>query len=434
MRSALGTLVVVVSVAGIARAQPPEAPVTGAPAAPAAPDGYIVREGYRVEVMIERLPGARFLEFDDRGTLYVSRPGQGDIVAFRQEEPGGPWKRLGTFITGKRQVHGMHFRDGWLWFTTSGAVFKGRDADGDGVGEDVTEVLGGLPSGGHWWRSILVTGDGFYTSIGDSGNITDQTTTDRQKIWKYSLDGKDRSLFCSGIRNTEKLLLRPGTHEVWGLDHGSDWFGKEVGDAQGNQPITDLNPPDEFNHYIQGGFYGHPFVVGDRLPRYEYLKREDIHDLAADTIPPAWSVGAHWATNGFCFIDPGLNQRTGAFPRDHEGDAFIACHGSWNSSEPVGYCVARIVFDKDPALGGGPAGLLKIVSTVSGGRIRGRPVDCTQAPDGSVLFSTDQPGRVYRLTREAGPHRRQTPRHARDGMGRCGSKLSRTRKPPATPA
>src|SRR5690606_16798755 len=35
-----------------------------------APDGLKVRDGYRVEVAIADLPGARFLEFDDRGTLY----------------------------------------------------------------------------------------------------------------------------------------------------------------------------------------------------------------------------------------------------------------------------------------------------------------------------------------------------------------------------
>jgi hypothetical protein len=30
-------------------------------------------------------------------------------------------------------------------------------------------------------------------------------------------------------------------------------------------------------------------------------------------------------------------------------------------------------------------------------------VDCVQAPDGSVLFSADQPGRVYRVTRVPAP-------------------------------
>jgi glucose/arabinose dehydrogenase len=373
--------------------------LTSACVAPAqGPDGLVVREGYQVTPAISDLPGARFMEFDDKGTLYVSRPDSGDIVAFRSPKNDGKYEKVGTFVAGKPSVHGLCFRDGWLWFTTSGTVNKAQDKDGDGKADEVIEVVGGLPKGGHWWRSIFVAEDGFFTSIGDSGNITDEMKSDRQKIWKYSLDGKERELFISGIRNTEKLRYRPGTTELWGLDHGSDWFGAKVGDKEGSQPVTDLNPPDEFNKYVKGGFYGHPFVVGNRQVRFEYMDRPDIHELALRTTPPEWCIGAHWATNGFTFLDPALNAKTGAFPVDHGGDAFIAAHGSWNSSLRVGYCIARIVFDKDPVLGGHPCGLVKIVSGLDGRGYHMRPADVVQAPDGSILFSTDDPGKVYRLT------------------------------------
>ena len=84
-----------------------------------------------------------------------------------------------------------------------------------------------------------------YTSVGDPENISDQTQTDREKIWHFSLDGKEKTLFCTGIRNTEKIVLRPGTKEVWGCDHGSDNFGARFGEQEGKlQPITDHNPPD----------------------------------------------------------------------------------------------------------------------------------------------------------------------------------------------
>ena len=373
-------------------------PVAAASAQPA-PDGFTVRDGFQVNVAIPALNGARFMELDDKGTLYVSRP-QGDITAFKSKGDG-TYEKLGVFISGKPSAHGMCFHDGWLWFSTSGAIFKARDTNGDGVADETIEVTHDLPKGGgHWWRSILVTDDAFYTSIGCSGNITDDTATERLKIWRFALDGSGKSLFASGLRNTEKLRLRPGTSEIWGLDHGSDDFGQPIGDKPGSdQPITDLNPPDEFNRYVQDGFYGHPFITGNRVPRYEYLDRKDIHDLAARTIPPEWAVGAHWATNGFCFIDPAVNGKTGGLPADCGGDAFICCHGSWNSSKPVGYCVARIRIDHDPKLGGHPVGLEKIVSTLDpAGQVKARPVDCVQAPDGSILFSADVPGRVYRIT------------------------------------
>lgn len=366
------------------------------------PEGFYVREGYRVEPVLPDLRGARFLEFDDQGVLFVSRPSSGDIVTFQPAESG--YRSLGAFVGGYRArdgVHGMHFFEGWMWFTTTSGVHRARDTDGDGRADEVIDVLTGLPGGGHWWRPILVTPGGFYTSIGDSGNITDETATDRQKLWFYSLDARERHMYSSGIRNTEKYRLRPGTTEVWGFDHGSDWFGRQVGDRQGNQPITDLIPPDELNLYVDGAFYGHPFIVGDRLPRYEYLEKPDIHELAARTTPPEWPVGSHWACNGWTFVEPARTPGPGAMPASLHGDILVAAHGSWNSSRPVGYCVARVLFDKDPGSdrAGRPFGLEKIVGTLDvEGRVRARPVDCVQAPDGTILFSSDQPGAVYRLT------------------------------------
>lgn len=374
---------------------------TLAPAQPGVHPGFEVRQGYAVEVVVDELTGARFLQLDRGGHLYVSRPRQQDIIAYAPEADG-TYRRLGRFVEDRKLVHGMHFFDGWLYFASDGRIERGRDTDRDGTADEIETVLEGLPEGGgHWWRSVLITDEHIYTSIGDSGNINDETHTDRQKLWRYDRDGSNKTLFSSGLRNTEKLRLRPGTDEVWGFDHGSDWFGRPIGDQGANQPITDLNPPDELNHYIEGGFYGHPFVVGTRLPRYEYLEREDIHDLASRTIPPEWSVGSHWATNGWTFIDPDANRAAGqaGFPTDHEGDIIVACRGSWNSSVRVGYCIARVMFDQDPIHPGKPVGLVKLVSTITrDGEILGRPVDVVQHPDGSVLFSVDVPmGRVYRL-------------------------------------
>lgn len=357
-------------------------------------ENFSVRQGYRVTLAAE-LPDARFLEFGDNGVLYCSRPDRGDIIAFQDKDGDGVLETRGDFVTGKRSVQGMCFHDGWLWFSTMGSIHKARDKDGDLKSDEVVDIIpvGSLPRGGtHWWRSLLVTNDGLFTSIGDSENISDQTKTEREKIWHFSLDGSDKKLFCSGIRNTEKLRYRPGTTEVWGFDHGSDYFGAKIG--KGSVGSTDLNPPDELNKYTQDAFYGHPFVVGNRVPRQEYLDREDIGQLCDQTTPPEWCMGAHWAINGFTFIDPAINDKTKAFPADHDGDVFFASHGSWNSSRRVGYCVGRILFDD-----GKPYGLLKIVSTLDEKNqvVWARPVDCAQAPDGSIVFSCDQPGKIFRI-------------------------------------
>jgi glucose/arabinose dehydrogenase len=368
------------------------------------PAAFVVREGFKVEKLAD-VRGARFLQFDDRGMLYVSRQ-TAEITTFRYTS--GKLTELGQFVGDRPSVHGLDFQPtpdgGWLWFSTTSAIFKGRDTNADGKADEIVEVVKDLPGGGgHWWRSILVGNDALYTGVGDTGNITDETATDRQKIWKFNLDGSGKKLWASGIRNTEKIRFRPGLPEgveqIWGFDHGSDWFGRESGDTEKSMPITNLNPPDELNIYVEGGFYGHPFLVGNRIPRPEHATRRDLQELARKTIPPAWAMPAHWAANAFTFVDPAVNAATGALPPDFSGDIIVACRGSWNSAVPVGYCIARIDFDADPNLGGGPSGIQKLVSTIDSDQmVHARPVDATQAPDGSILFTSDTPGAIYRLT------------------------------------
>jgi glucose/arabinose dehydrogenase len=363
---------------------------------------FQVRRGYIISIASPVLEEARFMDFDDRGTLFVSQPGTGKILALRDTDSDGVYEAISEFVSGHPTVHGLDWHDGWLWFTQSGAVHRARDTTGDGVADEIVTVIpdGQLPKGGgHWWRSICVTPTHFFTSIGDSANISDESDTDRQKIWRFDLDGSNKTLWSSGIRNTEKLRLRPGTDELWGADHGSDWFGLPYGERQGQQPITDLLPPEEFNHYIQGGFYGHPFIVGKRIPRLEFvqsLPKERIIELAEMTIPPAYEGGSHWANNGFTFLesDHFNNHPDGS----HTGDAFIAYHGSWNSSVPVGYQVHRVLFDD---VTGRPMGGLTVVSTINRrGQVVGRPVDCVEAPDGSILFSCSRTKRIYRIRAE----------------------------------
>ncbi len=350
---------------------------------------FWIRPGYRCDLVAQNIGETRFLALGDDGALYVSQPNRGTISTLRLVD--GQYKKIATFVSKYPSVHGLCWKDGFLWFTQSGGIFKARCTDGTGVANDVRTIIpnGSLPSGGHWWRSILVDDTGFYTSIGDSGNTTDQMDTDRQKVWHYDAEGHGKTLFASGLRNTEKLLFRPGTDEVWGMDHGSDWYGASYGDKEGRQPITDEIPGEKFNHYVKGGFYGHPFFVAGRFPRPEFANRPDLIDWAEKTIMPAISFGAHWAPNGWCFY-------TGdAFP-DAKGDAFMSFHGSWNRQHPAGYRIERTFFDK---LTGQPYGHYMVLGCIDGsGSILARPADVIQAPDGTLLWTDDSRNRIYRLS------------------------------------
>jgi glucose/arabinose dehydrogenase len=365
---------------------------------------FKVRAGYRVSLASAEMDETRFLEIDPAtNTLFVSQPRAGKIIALKDENNDGVYDHPTDLVTGKKRAHGMQFKDGWLWFSTTGSINKARDTNGDGKADEVVAVIpdGQLPKdGGHWFRSILVTDEALYTSIGDSGNIDDPENPekpadkDRQKIWKYDLEGKNRALFAGGIRNTEKLRIRPGTSDMYGCDHGSDMFGGRYGEigGPGKQPITDLMPPCEFNLYQEGKFYGHPYVVGNRVPRMEYFQKmgDKIVEIASRTTPPAWCFGAHWAPNGWCFLtkDSAIGKR---------GDAIVAFHGSWNSTEKVGYRIEKICFDPETNR---PYGTQTLVYTLNqdGKNFLARPVDCIELPNGDILWSCDETKKVYRLS------------------------------------
>ena len=350
-----------------------------------------VREGYKLSIVQKDITNPRDLVMNTEGVLFVSLPGAGEIKACRDKDKDGYYETVTTFVKGHPKAHGMHWHDGWLWYSESGAIFKARDTNNDGVAdEDITVIPAGkLPSGGgHWWRPVLILNNRIYTSIGCSGNIDDETQTDRLKIWSFALDGSDKKLFCGGLRNTEKLVVRPGTNEIWGMDHGSDNFGEimEKKDKAGRKPITDWNPPCEMNHYVQDAFYGHPYITGNRLPRYEFMNRADIVEWAAKTTPPAWATGSHYAPNGMTFYD--ANQ----FP-NAKGDAFVAYHGSWNRSVKGGYAVTKVLFEN-----GAPYGEQTYVKFEKNDDLFGRPVDVQVALDGSLLISDDWGNKIYRLT------------------------------------
>lgn len=372
---------------------------------PDVPADIRVRPGYRVTraAAPKALRGARFLQFSGDGkTLFVSDRRGDAIYALRDPDADGIYKTITTFVNDKDSVQGMDWHDGWLYFQqpSKGSVSRARDTNGDGVADDVEIIVPEktLPKpGGHPYNALLVTDKEIYVSASDPTNYTEDIDSPTKKIYIFDLDGKNQRIFCSGVRNCEELRFRPGTTEIWGPDHGSDNFGKNYGETAGsNQPVTDHNPPEEFNHYVQDGFYGHPYIMGTGVPRPEFANRPDILELARRNILPEWNFPAHWAVCGFTFIT------TDYFP-GQKGDAWFASHGSWNSEKPVGSAVQRVMFDP---VTGRPCGSMTIVDCGGEGTNRrnrpARPVDCAEAPDGTVLFTSDEPTGLYRVSKSGG--------------------------------
>lgn len=362
------------------------------------PDGVWVRDGYKLTVAVDTLKSPRFLAYGPDKTLYVSVPKEGKVYACKDSDGNGSYETVNAFIEGldsKMIPQGIQWHDGDLWLAQLDAVTKHRDTDGDGKADKVVDVLGpeDIPTGkksGHSWRALLIHGGKIYTHVGDQTNATDEPidASERKKIWTFNLDGSGKKQFASGLRNSEKLVVRPGTDEIWGVDHDIDTFAMtlEVETLEKfGQPITDHNPPAELNHYQEGHFYGHPWVVGKNQPNINFLDHPKLIEYASMSTIPEWLMPSHCSANSLTFY-------TGDKIPDAAGDAFVAQKGGWNATDKVGYCLSRILFED-----GHPYGELKMVSFLDGDKVLGRPVDCTQAPDGSIVFSDDNGHKVYRL-------------------------------------
>ncbi|MCJ2106455.1 PQQ-dependent sugar dehydrogenase [Methylobacterium sp. E-041] len=193
-------------------------------------------------------------------------------------------------------------------------------------------------------------------------------------IVRVDADGKNREVYATGIRNSV------------GIDFAADktlWFTDNQVDGMG-----DDKPPGELNHATKAGEnFGFPWFGGGAVRTVEYKDQAP----PADAVAPAAELPPHAADLGLTFYNGKQ------FPQAYRGGLFIAEHGSWNRTEPVG---ARIMF---APVSDGKVGAPKPFAEgwlTGDGEYLGRPVDVAVLLDGSLLVSDDAAGAIYRISYE----------------------------------
>ena len=102
--------------------------------------------------------------------------------------------------------------------------------------------------------------------------------------------------------------------------------------------------------------------------------------------------GSHSAVLGMKFY------RGTQFPSRYQNGAFAAFHGSWNRHAGTGYKLVFIPFGDDNRPQGYYEEFLKgFLIDPQGPTTWGRPVGVLEMKDGSLLFSDDGNGRLYRV-------------------------------------
>jgi glucose/arabinose dehydrogenase len=217
-------------------------------------------------------------------------------------------------------------------------------------------------------------------AIGSESNVSVEPEL-RATICEYNPDGSGRRIYASGIRNPVGLALNPVTKELWTCVNERDGLGDDL-------------VPDYATSVKDGGFYGWPYYyIGSNIdPR----RKDDVANfksrLTAEPIVPDVLLEAHAAATGMAFY-------TGTqFPKEYQGNAFVALHGSWNRSLRHGYKVVRIPM-KDGRPEGGYINFMNgWITTGADKEVWGRPTNLMMKSDGSLLIVDDVAKKIWRVT------------------------------------
>ena len=86
------------------------------------------------------------------------------------------------------------------------------------------------------------------------------------------------------------------------------------------------------------------------------------------------------------------------FPAEYKNELFVAQHGSWNRSNPLGYRIGLVHVHNGQFASGQR---IFAEGFLQGRQAWGRPADILQLADGSLLVSDDLQGKIYRITYKA---------------------------------
>lgn len=339
-----------------------------------------VPSGFQVRPLAEGLQNPRIIAVAPDGRIYVSRRDQGDVLLLEDANDDGVLDAEPMVVFSRPGAHGLAIAEGRLYIATANDVYRAALRPDGTLGPE-ERIINDLPDGGqHPNRTLAFGPDGMlYISVGSSCNACNETNPEHATLLRSSPDGKSRSIFASGLRNTIGFAWDPGTGELWGMDHGIDYLGND-------------EQPEELNRIQKGKKYGWPHVWGkdginpQSTPPGQISKQQ----WAATSEPMVLGYTAHAAPMQMLFY-------TGQqFPAAYRGDAFVTMRGSWNRKPASGYEVVRIRFNAGKPVGFEP--FLTGFLVDNGHAHIARPVGLAMTKGGALLVGDDGNGVIYRVT------------------------------------
>nr|WP_199351128.1 sorbosone dehydrogenase family protein [Haliangium ochraceum] len=339
-----------------------------------------VPKGFRVEVFSKEVPNARGMALGPEGTLFVGSRQAGKVYAVVDEDGDGRGDRVHTIAEGLQMPVGLDVRDGALYVSATDRVlrFDGIETKLDSPPTPAVVSEAFPDDTHHGWKFIRFGPDGWlYVPVGAPCNMCLEEDERYASIMRMKPDGSALEVYAHGVRNTVGFDWHPESGAMYFTDNGRDMLGDDL-------------PPDELNRASEKGqHFGYPFCHAGTIADPEFGEQRPCREF----VPPVQKLGPHVAALGMRFY-------TGTqFPAEYRGAIFLAEHGSWNRSEPIGYRVSVVKLDGE---GNATSYEPFVEGWLREGEAWGRPVDVLVMPDGALLISDDRAGWIYRVSYEAG--------------------------------
>jgi glucose/arabinose dehydrogenase len=331
--------------------------------------------GFEIQIYANTVYGARSMALGPNGTLFVATKDNGVVYALLDHAGANRADEVITIAHGLHQPNGVAVRDGALYVAEATRILRYDNIETRLKNPPEPVVVSkSLPrQSDHSWKYLRFGPEGkLYVPIGAPCNICEPPDKRQATIARMNADGSDFEIFARGVRNSVGFDWHPDTHKLWFTDNGRDLLGDDL-------------PSDELNYAPEKGMnFGYPYCHQGDLPDPDFGKKHPCSEF----VPPAAKLGAHVASLGMRFYTGKM------FPSEYKNQIFIAEHGSWNRSVPIGYRVARA------RLEGNRVVELKIFAEgwLQGDQAWGRPVDVLVMPDGALLVSDDRAGAIYRIS------------------------------------
>ena len=332
--------------------------------------------GFKIAVFADNVPNARSIAAGPEGVFFVGSRNAGKVYAVVDRDGDFRADEVIVIARGLWSPNGVAYRDKALYVAEINRVIRFPNVMKSLRAPGPPEVVNATFPARRWhgWKFIRFGPDGkLYVPVGAPCNVCIREDPRFAAIMRMDPDGGNLEIYARGVRNTVGFDWHPRTGNLWFTDNGRDYLGDNL-------------PPDELNRAVRKGqHFGFPYYHGTSLKDPKFGKTAPGETYT----PPVQELGPHVASLGMRFY-------TGRqFPEKYHHQVFIAEHGSWNRSEPIGYRITVVYLEGPRSVGYEvfAGGWLKKNGTVSG-----RPVDVEVLQDGSLLVSDDHAGRLYRIS------------------------------------